>query len=426
MTVQICPICAREMEESDRFCSACGNELQAAARVCAKCHQPNPEEAHFCMACGDDLASQQIASATAVPEIHHLANTAVVTLNPIDATITPQARANNKQVSRRSAAVIGVVLLLLAGLGGFFYYLSCQTTQKYLKSSAELASQITASNQVLIEQLSVPITSQTVTAVQQTLPVLSEDLKKAADAWTARSCPSQYQTQHDNLKKLTQIQTDILAQVPAILANPLANETDALIANLQENIAQAKSIANNLQLPGVTIAGTDMLPGIADQLSVYCAEQRQIYQKKVARLNSLNAYFRQMDSIIQKNNEAKTGLGSMLDKIRSGEYAWQDYFDLIDSARAAREGLRTQVSKLSTPAGAEEYTAELSRLLSLSINYCNIMKSGATLESQTSYDAANKKYIEAQTLNDQIQAQYTTFISNYQAGKSTLTKIENL
>ncbi len=427
MTVQICPICAREMEDSDRFCSACGNELQAAARVCAKCHQPNPEEAHFCMACGDDLAAQEIAAAaTAVQEIHHLANTAVVPFNPIEETYTSKAPTTTKQINKKGVVWLGTILVILAGLIGSFYYLSYQNTQKFLHSSAELANQITASNQLLSEQLSAPITTQTIASLQQILPGYKENLEKTAADWASLSSPNQYQSQHDSLHALAQIQTDILTQVPAILSNPLANETDTKVAALRENIAQAQNITSNLELPGVALAGFDQLTGVADQLSAYSVQQRQIYQEKIARLNALNTYFQQMDLIIHKNNDAKTGLGSMLDKIRSGEYAWQDYFSLIDRAKATREGLRTQVNKLSTPAGAEEFTAELSRLLSLSINYCDIMKAGATLESKASYDAANQKYIEAQTLNDQIQGQYTNFINDYEIGKTTLSSINYL
>lgn len=426
MTVQLCPVCAKEMEETDRYCSSCGSELQAAARACAKCHQLNPEEAHFCMACGDDLAAQEIAAAANLQEIHHLANTAVVPLNPIDETYTPKAPPRAQATSKKGAVWLGAVLVILAGLVGGFYYLSYQNTQQFLHSSAELANQITASNQLLIEQLSVPITAQTVTSLQQTLAESAEKITEAASAWAAMTCPNQYQSQHDNLQELVQVQTDILAQVPAILANPLANETDNKVATLRENITRAQDINNKLQLPGVQITGIDQLSEVANQLSAYSVQQRQLYQKKTARLNALNTYFQLMDSVIQKNNDAKTGLGSMLDKIRGGEYAWPDYFKLIDSARATREGLRSQVSKISSPAGTEEFTAELSRLLTLSINYCDIMKAGATLESKASYDAANQKYIEAQTLNDQIQAQYAAFINNYQAGKSTLTKLENL
>jgi hypothetical protein len=99
---------------------------------------------------------------------------------------------------------------------------------------------------------------------------------------------------------------------------------------------------------------------------------------------------------------------------------------MIDGAKATRESLRAQVNRLVTPAGTEEYTGELSRLLSLSVNYCDIMKAGATSESKGDYSTANKKYIEAQTLNDQIQDQYAAFNNKYRTGKSTLTNIDNL
>lgn len=429
MEDQACRFCGKEMEEAARFCSACGSELQDTGRVCAKCHQANPDEAHFCMTCGDDLTAQEMAAAVEGGNIHHLANTTVVSLNPIaeafSSTAAPSKRHAAVSVSK-SALVAGIIILLLAASAWAYSYYTRQVTQKFLTASSQVAVQIFESNQMLADLFNQPINAQTSPILAQMLPAYIQNLQVSADNWSATKCPDKYLAQKESLTSLVQVQLEIMEQIPAILAHPLVAETDAITKSLRENMAQATQISAQLQLPGVAIQNDAQLPVIADKLAAYTAQQREIYKAKLARLESMNSYFKQIDSILQKNNEAKSGLGTMLEKIRSGEYDWADYFTMIDGARTARANLLTQVNRVKTPSGAEEYSAELSRLLSQSINYCDIMKAGATAESKGDYATANKKYIEAQTLNDQIQSQYAAFNSKYQNGKAQLTNINNL
>ncbi|MEQ8202057.1 MAG: hypothetical protein ABRQ24_11625, partial [Syntrophomonadaceae bacterium] len=390
------------------------------------CHQANPDQAHFCMACGEDLTAQEIAAVTA-GTIDHLANTAVVPLNPVTNIFTPSAPSVGlSTATKKSLAAIGILLLLLAGAGGVYHYYTQQMTQRFLSASSRLTGQMTASGQMLADYFAQPIDSHTIETLQQALPGQIQNLQGSVDSWNSVKCPEQYRAQKQTLARLAEIQLTVMGQIPDILAHPLAAETDGVLESLRQNIDEAQGISADMQLPGVQLPDSERSTVVADRLSAYCSQQREIHKAKLARLDAMNAYFKQMDSIIQKNNEAKTGLGTMLGQIRSGEYGWPDYFKMIDGARTTRESLRTQVNRLVTPAGTEEYTAELSRLLSLSINYCDIMKAGATSESKGDYEAANRKYIEAQTLNDQIQSQYTAFNGKYQTGKATLTNIDNL
>lgn len=429
MESQRCRFCDKEMEAEASFCSACGNELRAGAQICAKCQQANPLPAHFCMACGDDLTVPENLAVTAEVGMDHPTPAGRVSWNPIgeDLDLPPQndPKPPARRISR-SLVVLGILVALLATAAGAYYQNSRQVAQRFLSSSTRLIGQLEESNQLLAEKLSSSINSQTGTSLAQVLPGEVQALQAAADEWSATKCPNQYLPQQENLQQLVQIQLDIMGQIPTILTHPLVEETDAVLSELGKNIADAGDLCTQLQLPGVTVAEYPHSSALTDKLSAYCAQQREIYKAKLARLETMQAYFQQMDSILQKNNEAKSGLGAMLDQIRSGEHEWTDYFAMIDGARSARANLRSQVNRLVTPAGTEEHSAELSRLLSLSIDYCDIMKAGATFESKGDYAAANKKYIEAQTLNDQIQNQYSAFNSKYQAGKTVLTNIENL
>ncbi len=425
MAQQTCTVCGQEMDDAARFCSACGGELDSAGRVCAKCHQSNPDRAHFCMTCGDDLTTQEIAAIDACA-VHHLANTTTVPLNPVMGIPAPSApSAGQSAAAKRSLAVIGVVVLLAAA-GGVYYYYTQQTIQRFLSASSLLTGHLAASEQKLADHFDQPIDAQSIATLQQAWPGQIQELQNSVDAWKAVKCPDQYLAPKQILGRAAEIQLAVMGQIPDILAHPLAAETDGVLESLRQNLNEAQDLSETFQLQGLQLPNSDKATAVTDKLSAYCAEQREIHKAKLARLEAMNVYFQQMDSIIQKNNEAKTGLGAMLDKIRSGEYGWPDYFKMIDGAKATRESLRAQVNRLVTPAGTEEYTAELSRLLSLSVNYCDIMKAGATSESKGDYAAANKKYIEAQTLNDQIQSQYSAFTSKYQSGKTALTNIDNL
>lgn len=426
MAQQKCAVCGQGMDDGAQFCSSCGCELDSAGRKCAKCHQSNPDRAHFCMTCGDDLTTQEIAAIDA-GAIHHLAQTTASPLNPVMEIPGPSASSDQQSATiNRSLAVIGVVVVLLAAAGGIYYYYTQQTIQRFLSASSLLTEQLAASQQKLTGHFDQPIDAQSIANLQQEFPGLIQDLQTSVDAWEAVKCPDQYLAQKQVLGRAAEIQMAVMEQIPDILAHPLAPENDGVLESLRQNLNQAQDISDTLQLPGLQLPNSDKATAVADKLSAYCDEQREIYKAKLARLEAMNYYFQQMDSIIQKNNEAKTGLGAMLDKIRSGEYGWSDYFKMIDGAKATRESLRAQVNRLVTPAGTEEYTGELSRLLSLSVNYCDIMKAGATSESKGDYSTANKKYIEAQTLNDQIQDQYAAFNNKYRTGKSTLTNIDNL
>lgn len=431
MAQQICAICGREVDDAARFCPACGGELQAAGQICGKCHQSNPDRALFCMNCGDDLTVQETAAVDAesvdAGAIHHLANTAAVSLPPIMEIPAPAApSAGAPAAVKRTLAVIGVVVLLLTAGGGVYRYYTQQMTQRFLSASSLLAGQMAGAEQKLADYFERPIDTQFIAALQQDWPGQIQELQIAVDEWKTVKCPKQYLLQQQLLDRRAEAQLAAMGQIPDILAHPLAAETDGVLESLRQNMNEARDLSNNIQLPGLQMPNSDKATAVADSLSAYCSEQREIYKAKLARLEAMKAYFKQMDSILQKNNEAKTGLGAMLDKIRSGEYGWPDYFEMIDGAKSTRVNLRTQVNRLVTPAGTEEYTAELSRLLSLSVDYCDIMKAGANAESKGDYSTANKKYIEAQTLNDQIQSQYAAFNSKYQAGKSTLTNIDNL
>lgn len=317
-------------------------------------------------------------------------------------------------------------MLLLTAAGGVYHYYTQQMTQRFLSASSLLAGQMAGAEQKLADYFERPIDTQFIAALQQDWPGQIQELQIAVDEWKTVKCPKQYLPQQQLLDRRAEIQLAAMGQISDILAHPLAAETDGVLESLRQNMNEARDLSNNIQLPGLQLPNSDKATAVADSLSAYCSEQREIYKAKLARLEAMNTYFKQMDSILQKNNEAKTGLGAMLDKIRSGEYGWPDYFEMIDGAKSTRVNLRTQVNRLVTPAGTEEYTAELSRLLSLSVDYCDIMKAGANAESKGDYSTANKKYIEAQTLNDQIQSQYAAFNSKYQAGKSTLTNIDNL
>ena len=57
-----CPRCGRENEPEDRFCGACGAQLEL---TCASCGAPNPSGSSFCRSCGSSLAKAPVAQPAA-------------------------------------------------------------------------------------------------------------------------------------------------------------------------------------------------------------------------------------------------------------------------------------------------------------------------------------------------------------------------
>ena len=95
-------------------------------------------------------------------------------------------------------------------------------------------------------------------------------------------------------------------------------------------------------------------------------------------------------------------------------------------AGAFRVGLRNQIDFIKAPKGAENVKRQFSEVVSLAIQYCDKMNSGAQLEYMYRYPDAEKSYNEAKAINTKVQATYSDFINNYQTEKNRLTNMENL
>ena len=159
---------------------------------------------------------------------------------------------------------------------------------------------------------------------------------------------------------------------------------------------------------------------------MFVEEQRTINKEKIARLLLMNDFFQKVDTMIQRYDSSKLDLGANLDNLRKGGYTWNDYFNTLEMARAFRVGLRNQIDFIKAPKGAENVKRQFSEVVSLAIQYCDKMNSGAQLEYMYRYPDAEKSYNEAKAINTKVQATYSDFINNYQTEKNRLTNMENL
>lgn len=419
MKEQLCSSCGKRMETEARFCSACGTKLPVAAKddVDKLPSQPNNSEQL-------DTAATDMAATdgTANKGLLHVRIEMPVKGYDGDKEPAPPAPSKRSQIPK---FLLGILVLLLIG-GTYYYYDLSRTTQLYLENSAATAAQISSGHAMLTSHFSENISPQEIASLKADIEAHAIDLEAASTTWSAHKCPSQYQTQQKYMRSLLDLESSIFQQIPVALDNPLSPDTDPLLISLQENMTQIDQLCTQIQLPEVTITSYPDLLLIPGKITDFCTEQRRIYQAKLELLNKMTAFFNKMDTIIQNNNAAKTDLNSMLDKIRSGGYGWEDYFALLDTARNKREELRGQVTALAAPAGTEGLKAELSRLLALAVDYCDIMKVGANFEKDEDYLQANEKYLEAQKLNDKIQSQYGALVNKYSAEKTRLTNIDNL
>ena len=218
----------------------------------------------------------------------------------------------------------------------------------------------------------------------------------------------------------------MIEETKLVIGKPLNKETDNVIDSLKANIEEAKGLSEKIKVEERNFdlgKGITVLP---HQLTMFVEEQRNINKEKIARLLLMNDFFQKVDTMIQRYDSSKLDLGANLDNLRKGGYTWNDYFNTLEMARAFRVGLRNQIDFIKAPKGAENVKRQFSEVLSLAIQYCDKMNSGAQLEYMYRYPDAEKSYNEAKAINTKVQATYSDFINNYQTEKNRLTNMENL
>ncbi|QGG48378.1 hypothetical protein [Heliorestis convoluta] len=238
--------------------------------------------------------------------------------------------------------------------------------------------------------------------------------------------PKNYQSFHQNIRELLELQKIIFQDIIMVLQNPLNQETDRIIDRLYGTIIESKELSSNVQLPSNQRFHTTDFVSITNQLALYVEEERKIYKEKLEKLEKNQAFFDRLDGIQQRWDSAKTDLEHALNLFRGGEVPWYDYYATIEEAKRVRQSIRDELNGVPAPAGLEELKTQLNRLLTDAVYYCDLMERAGTLYLYGDYDYSELRRQEAQELNQKVQKNYGNYKKNYQIQKEVMTNLNNL
>ena len=297
----------------------------------------------------------------------------------------------------------------------------------YLAYYGEASRKIETANDILVNNTTAEnLKNEKIADLQNQLQVQRDELMNFEKTFSNTHVLQEYSEHHKNLLALLDKEIAMIEETKLVIGKPLNKETDNVIDSLKANIEEAKGLSEKIKVEERNFdlgKGITVLP---HQLTMFVEEQRTINKEKIARLLLMNDFFQKVDTMIQRYDSSKLDLGANLDNLRKGGYTWNDYFNTLEMARAFRVGLRNQIDFIKAPKGAENVKRQFSEVVSLAIQYCDKMNSGAQLEYMYRYPDAEKSYNEAKAINTKVQATYSDFINNYQTEKNRLTNMENL
>lgn len=408
-----CPVCGNEiLDDSVKFCPKCGTDCTPRQSwVCKKCNTENAAEADFCKSCGASRKAQEEQTGSFREKIRQMV-----------------------QHVYFKYAMIALVVMLVGGAGSYYYF-NNMNEGHYLTRYAEAARNLNDTNDILVSATKADnLKSDTAAGdAKKQLQSQKDTLDELAKGFSEHKAFKNYETQHKKTLELLQKESAVLEQTMLVLDKPLEENSDTVIASIKEDLATLKDTSEQIQVPNANfVSGTD-LSVVPQQLTAFVTAQRKAedekkkaLQAKQDKLNAMNDFFQKMDSAIQRYDSEKTDLNGMMQNSRQGSIMWNDYFNIINRAKGARLGVRSQINSIKAPAGTEKLKQDFSKVLSESIQYCELMSIGSHLEFYNHYGDAQLKYNAAQKVDKQVQDDYKAFIDNYQAEKARLTNADNL
>lgn len=403
-----CPKCGNEiMDDSVNFCPKCGADCTPKqAWVCRKCGTENDAGAAFCKTCGANREEQQRTAGSIKEKLGVLVRHAYFKY------------------------AICALLVMLIGGGASYYYFNNMNEGHYLTRYAEASRKINDTNDILSSNVKADNlkTDTAIADAKKQLQSQKDELDNLAKDFSGRKAFPKYETQHKNTIELLQKESTILDQVMLVLDKPLDENNETVINNIKDDIASAKDLSGQIQVPNASfVSGTD-ISGVPQQLTAFVSEQRKadeekkkILKEKQEKLAAMNEFFQKMDGAIQRYDSEKTDLNGMMENSRKGSILWTDYFGIIDRAKSARQGIRAQINMIKAPQGGEDIKQQFAAVLSEAIQYCELMNMGAHLEYFNHFGDAQQKYNAARNVDKKVQTDYQAFIEKYQAEKARLT-----
>ena len=401
-----CPNCGKEItDDTVSFCPECGTRCpRPEPWTCLKCGAENQADAKFCVGCGASRSAQEAPSAF---------------------------RSFAQRFKESPYLKLGAALLvaILFAIGGASYYYNNLDVDHYLAYYAEASRTVDSNESYVADNIKADLLKDNIISdTKSQLQKNKDDLDEIAGTFSKKKPLKGYSEQHKTTLALLQKESALCDQIILVLDKPLDEEAPSVIESLKTDIQDAKAMEDQLDIKNTSFSTGIDLTNVPQQLTSFITEQKRLDEEKKRMEKerqehqaAINDFFKKMDQIISNYDSAKVDLGAMLESDRKGGMIWADYFNIINNATSARNGIRYQINALKAPAGTEKLQQQFAQVLADSIRYCQLMNISAHLQfNHYEKDAMTKKK-EADALDKQVQQNYAAFISNYNATKSSMT-----
>lgn len=427
---KVCSACGAAINQDDLFCPQCGRKYeQEIQRICPSCGSENEMNASYCTKCGGKITLQEQEKNDSIT---------VLSQKKIAEDESDVSLEESKKVWRifqsRKQAIMAVSLLLVffVCLTSAFIYLTYTQESRYLNQVGAVARMIAQNDQLLVNRLAAEnLKSNKAKEIMKELQPICDEMSEKEKEIQKMSVPNKYLEEHKKLQTLLEKETTLLRKVLLVLREPLNVEAENILVEIKSVGEDCKKLSEQIQFTGISFSQSSDKMIACNELKIFAEAEKKLNKEKMDRLAVNQTFFQKVDAILQKYDNQKQDLGDILGNLRNGGYTWADYFNVLQGANTFRTKLREEINTLSAPKGTEELKRELSDVLTLSLQYCEKMRAGANIEFNTRYRsdislAAQEKYNEATTINQEVQEKYQAFLTHYQTAKTDLTNIEKL
>lgn len=388
------------------------------SKVCAKCNSESDDIASFCQSCGNKLTMP--LSENDLPEVEE----------PIKDHEVNKIKPLNKTFILTSVVIALFVTVSIS----VYFYLESSKEALYLNKMASFSDSLVNTEEGLKKALKEKKLDETFIKKQR------DELISIKTQFNDLQVPNKYNEQNNKFGQIISNEISILEKLDLLNSNYSSEESKPLLEDVKKNYDDDKKILENFNIPKLNIKDTLNISNYP-LLVIYLnkkekakkeEEKAQEENKRKEELNKkqeeenkekINSFFSTFENILNKYELARTDLGNILDKIRKGGFTFQDFYRAVEDARESRVNLRNEVASLSyINKETEKLKKELSNILTNSIDYCEVKRSGIKLEQDTGFisEQVSSKYSEADRIDLEIKQDYSKFSSDYEKAKKDL------
>lgn len=384
------------------------------ANFCHNCGTKSVEEATSCEECGVKLlTAEPIKTETVIENI------------PNEEIEKESSKPKNKAFIYTALGVFAVGLI---GTIGTISYIEKTKENLYLEKISVVSNNLNDLEEEITQNLRMIIKGD---KINNKFTKNKEVLKELKSSFKVLQVPEIYNSSNEKISQIIEDDIELIEKTELAISNPTSKESTLLVEDIRKQSENKNKNIQQVSIPGVKINDFNTSSYVS-MVSMYIDEkekensekqkQEKIEQERMAverkkqeeKQEKLKNFVVNFDSILHRYNIARTDLGNIIDKIRTGGYTFTDFYNAIDQARETRKDLRNEIVALDyINSSTENVKKELSYILTKSIDYCEVKRTGIKIEQERGIDGASYKYAEADSIDLDIKTSFQKFTNDY-------------